>query len=402
VSDTSARLRVLQIFSRYREYGGEEGSVYRIGDTLQSIHDVEYFLTSTADQLGESFAARALRFPRIFHNSEIARRLERFQRIGNFDLWQIHNVFPAMSPVVYQIAFERGIPIIQYLHNYRLSCTNGFFLNHGALCQRCIHGNFWPAFLTACWHDNHLFSGLMGLTLARVRQLGVFEKVARWIAISSWQKQLHIEMGIPSNRIDVVPHFFEPSSPPPPFPKDGYALFVGRLSPEKGARHLLEAWKICASSGRRLVIMGDGPELPGLKAFAHEQGLSSVAFTGFLNADRQAAIWAGAAFVVVPSVWYETFGMVVLEAWARSRPVIAHALGGLKDIIQHEHTGLLVNPGDPAALATSMNRLFDDSSLCSQLGAAGRSELEQKYTREIWLQNIKAVYNKLRSSHFHS
>jgi glycosyltransferase involved in cell wall biosynthesis len=395
VSDTSSRLRVLQIFSRYREYGGEEGSVYRIGDTLQSLHDVEYFLTSTAEQLGNTFWERALRFPRVLYNHEIAHRLERFQRVGRFDIWQIHNVFPAMSPVVYETAFKRGIPIIQYLHNYRLSCTNGFFLNHGKICTRCLGGNFQPAFTTACWHDSHLLSGLMGLVLARVRKIGTFEKVARWIAISSWQKKLHIEMGIPSDRIDVVPHFYSSSVEPPPLEPGGYALFVGRLSPEKGVNHLLHAWKMCADSRRRLVIMGDGPELPHLKALADQLNLSSVVFTGFLNADRQTSIWAGAAFVVVPSVWYEAFGMVVLESWARARPVVTYPIGSLTDLVHHERTGLLASANTPAALAAAMNRLFQDHDLCHNLGAAGRKELAEHYNREVWLKNIKSVYDKL-------
>ena len=154
------RPRVLQIFNRYLEYGGEQGSVGRIGDTLQQIADVEYFLTSSDQLLGGRTPEEMVKAAAFaFHNPQVIGRLKRYQRIGRFDIWLIHNVFPAMSPSVYALAFKLGIPVVQYLHNYRMSCVNGFFLNHGETCTSCIHGNFSKAALTGCWHDSRLVSG---------------------------------------------------------------------------------------------------------------------------------------------------------------------------------------------------------------------------------------------------
>jgi len=209
------RLRILQIFSRYLEYGGEEGSVFRIGDALQDHHDVEYFIGSTEDLLGAGGRTSFLAPFRAWHNQAVAQRLRRYQELGKFDLWQIHNVLPGLSPSVYQAAFTLGVPIVHYLHNYRLSCTNGFFLNHGSPCERCLGGNFWPAFETACWRNSRLISGFMGLILRKIRQDGLFTKTAAWIAISEAQKQKHVAMGIPANRIHVIPHFYEHREPPP-------------------------------------------------------------------------------------------------------------------------------------------------------------------------------------------
>jgi len=146
---SARRLQILQIFNRYLQYGGEEGSITRIGDALQDLHDVSYFFYSSAQLAGEGILPK-LQIPwKSLHNSEVESGLKLLQASNHYDVWQIHNIFPAMSPVVYELAFKLKIPIVHYLHNYRLGCVNGFFLNHGQPCQRCISGKFWPAFQTA-------------------------------------------------------------------------------------------------------------------------------------------------------------------------------------------------------------------------------------------------------------
>jgi len=138
------RRKVLQIFNRYLQYGGEEGALFRIGDAMQEFFDIEYFLSSTAEVSHDGQSPWRIPLKAV-HNAEVDARLRRYQEVGRFDVWQIHNIFPTMSPVVYQRALEWGVPIVQYLHNYRFSCVNGFFLNHGKPCQRCLSGNFWPS-----------------------------------------------------------------------------------------------------------------------------------------------------------------------------------------------------------------------------------------------------------------
>ncbi|HWB59502.1 MAG TPA: hypothetical protein VG733_08420, partial [Chthoniobacteraceae bacterium] len=177
------RTRIMQIFSRYEHYGGEEGSVYRIGDAMQDQFDVEYFLASTAEFINSPLHEKLTIPLRIFHNPEVARRLKRVQEIGRFDVWQIHNVLPAMSPVVYSTAFRLRIPIVHFLHNYRFGCTNGFFLQHGIPCQRCMHGNFWPAFVGKSWRNSRVLSGAMGAVLYHIRHMDLFNRVTQWIAI---------------------------------------------------------------------------------------------------------------------------------------------------------------------------------------------------------------------------
>ncbi|CAN5658947.1 glycosyltransferase [soil metagenome] len=390
------KLRILQIFNRYLEYGGEEGSVYRIGDALQELHDVEYFLSSTKDFLKAGKIGKIAAGIEAWHNWEAAARLDRYQKIGRFDAWQIHNVFPALSPSVYRKAFQLGVPIVHYLHNYRLSCTNGFFLNHGKPCQRCIGGNFLPALETACWRDSHLFSGYMGAILHQVRSLNLFEKTFAWIALSEAQKTLHVKMGIPEGNIHVIPHFFQPADEPlAPNPK-GDVLFVGRLSAEKGVLMLLEAWKLADSKGRDLVIMGDGPERKPLEQYIEKHRVPNVRFTGFLNREKQRSVIEKSAFMVTPSIWEEPFGMVVLESWSNTRPVVATRIGALEELITPDKTGLLAEKGDAEDLARQISSLIAQPDKVLEMGLAGLAELQLKYTKDLWKNRIDTVYSKIR------
>lgn len=386
------RLRILQIYNRYRHFGGEEGSVYRIGDALQALHDVEYFLASSSEMLGSDLFARAQAPLKALYNWPVVRQLERYQAAGRFDIWQMHSVLPLMSPAVYALAFKRGIPLVHFLHTYRLCCSNGLFLNHGKICTRCLGGNFWPAFRSHCWLDSRLISGYMGLIVRHIQRMGVFNNVAQWIAVSQCVRNLYARAGIPKDKIRVVQHFFEPAGPPAAFKGPGAAIYVGRLAQEKGPMALLRAWRQLGRSDRKLYIVGEGPERPALEQYVAEHALSGVVFTGFLNHAEQETIWEQALFCVQPSICLETFGMTVLESWAHGRPVIVHDIGALPELITPNETGLVVPPEQPEALAAAMARLLDQPDQAQAMGIAGRRMLDERYCRSRWLDDMASVY----------
>jgi len=392
------RLRILQIFSRYIHFGGEEGSVFRIGDALQQNHDAEYFIGSTNELLGGDVMDKISAPFRALYNLPVAQRLRRYQEVGNFDLWQVHNVLPGLSPSVYQTAFELKIPLVHYLHNYRMACTNGFFLNHGQPCERCLHGNFWPAFQTACWRDSRLISGMMGLILRHVRSIGTFQNTAAWVALSHSHKAKHVQMGIPEKRIHVIPHFYEPEVAAPPASPNGDVLFLGRLSPEKGVHILLQAWKLLHSGDRKLIIAGTGPEEPKLQALATALALKNVEFTGFIKPEDQKRYWSQSAFFVAPSIWDEPFGMVILEAWANARAVVGFKKGSFPELIADGIDGALALQVTPQALADKMQHLIDHPELTVRWGQAGFTKLGSLSTKASWLSRIESVYQSILPS----
>ena len=385
-------LKILQIFSRYLQQGGEEVFSGAFRRALEPSNTVENFEGSSAAWMGNSPFARLSLPLRIFHDPTVAASLRARQQSGSFDLWVIQNALPGLTPAVYETAFRLGVPVVHYLHNYRLGCTNGFLLNHGKPCERCLDGNFWPAFATACWRENRLISGTMGLVLRRVRALGAFRRVAAWIALNQGQKATHVRMGIPPEKIHVGPHFFEARDPVPPPKPDGDILFLGRLSPEKGLDILLRAWALVRPGARNLVIAGTGPEEASLRDLAKALKLSSVRFAGFVPPEGQPALWAQTSFSVLPSIWHEPFPLSFLESWAHARPVVASRVGAMAEEVTEGVTGFLAEPFSEKSLASKIQGMMDRPDQSVAMGLAGAKKVKEEHNRELWLQRIRQIF----------
>jgi len=388
-------LKILQIFHRYLQYGGEEGSVTRIGDALDGIADVGYFISSSDQYVSNNYITKLKSAFSSIHNASLIKKLKAQQRIGKYDIWQIHNVFPFMSPSVYAEAFRLGVPVIQYLHNYRMSCVNGYFLNDGKDCKSCIRGNFLKAGMTACWRDSHLESAFGGVILKRMQMMETFQKVSGWIALSKKQKENHVMMGIPEEKIHIIPHFYE-YSPEKTIDTIGKnVLFIGRLSKEKGVHLLLDGWKLVNQSDAMLVFMGDGPELKVLQARVKDEGIPNVRFLGFVKKEDQMDVWRESAFSVVPSIWDDPLPTVVFESWERGRAVIGSAKGGNIETIDHGVNGLKFSENSAVELAEAIGNLLGNPQLCSQMAASGIKKIKSTYHVKDWESKMSALYREV-------
>jgi phosphatidylinositol alpha-mannosyltransferase len=174
------------------------------------------------------------------------------------------------------------------------------------------------------------------------------------------------------NGVDV--EFYKHAKPFPEF-QDGKVnlLFVGRVEPRKGAMYLMKAYD--SIKGRhpntRLIVAGHGPEVGDLRRFAKQRGLGDVFFAGRPSDEDKARFYKTADIFIAPSTGQESFGIVLLEAMAAGRAVIASDIHGYKRVVQRNVTGLLVEPKDPDALAEALERLIVSPDQREALGAAG-------------------------------
>jgi glycosyltransferase involved in cell wall biosynthesis len=203
--------------------------------------------------------------------------------------------------------------------------------------------------------------------------------------------------------IEVIPYTAELAPPAITFAAPGDAdrsiLFVGRLIERKGVEHLVRALGMVRRTvPARLVIVGDGPERARLEQIARDEGVAAhVLFRGQVSDDELRAAYAAADVFALPSVLdarkdTEGLGVVALEAMNYSVPVVASDIGGITDIVQHERTGLLVPPGDEAALAAALTRLLTDGTLARTLGEAGRSRLRDAFSWDSIVTRWEVVY----------
>lgn len=375
--------RILSIFNRYLQYGGEETMAAKISETLSRQAMVKEYHYSTAEWLEEGKLTAPLRG---LYNRSVLRRLRLLQQEHQFDLWLIHNVFPAMSPAVYREARRLNVPVIHMLHNYRFGCLNGLLFRDGRECRECISGNFLPGIKNRCWNQGLVSSLFSACFQTAARKSGILEHAARFIALSGRQAEFLKSIGIPESKTAILPLFVEtcrqPYTEPP---EDGDILFVGRLTPEKGLMPVLHAWS-GITTHRRLVIAGDGPQKKELETWVREHRLDNVIFKGFVPLEEQAALWESAAVFIAPSIWHEPGATTILEALGRGRPVIAFAKGAACDHLADPAHGWLMDPDRPdAILKTIQTVLGTPGEILSRMGMQSREFVREQRSPEAWL-----------------
>ena len=333
---------------------------------------------------------------RSFRNEPVLRDFRAWAARERPDVILFHNIFPVLSPSIVQEAKRLGIRVVLYLHSYRYLCTNGFFLNHGELCERCIHGNFWAAAATACWRDSHALSAWYGAILFTLRPRGFFKSVDRFVSVSEFVRKKYIEAGIPADRISALHNLFDASNIAPSTEDEGYVLFMGRLSPEKGVMTLLEAARMLPDIPFR--IAGDGPLFEHACKFMSEHSLKNISLEGHVEGERKRKLLARARFIVVPSEWNEPFPTVVPEAYAYGKPVLASRMGGLPEMIEGGKTGDFFVSRHPQGLAEAIRRMFDDPARTRDWGRNGRLWVESHCDPAAWETSMRKILDDVMRS----
>ena len=306
------------------------------------------------------------------------------------DVVHLHNTFPLISPSVYYAARAAGIPVVQTLHNYRLLCPSALLYHDGRVCEDCL-GRLvpWPGVAHGCYRDSRTVTGVVATMLTVHRLVRTWSRmVDAYIVLTEFARGKLVQGGLPAAKLLVKPHFVDPD-PGPGAHEGGFALFVGRLSAEKGVRTLLGAWELLA--GRvPLTVVGDGP-LAGEVAAAARR-LPGVEWLGARTGGEVADLMGQAALLVSPSECYETFGRVVIEAYARGTPVVVSDLGAVPELVEPGRTGLLAAPGDPAQLADTVASVWERPGELTTMGLAARRAFEARYTAERNYARLMEIY----------
>jgi glycosyltransferase involved in cell wall biosynthesis len=326
-------------------------------------------------------------------NQEAYRRVREAIREHRPDLLHVHNTFPLASPAVIHAAKAERVPVVMTLHNYRLLCVNALFFRRGRVCEDCLGGLPWHGVFHGCYRDSRPASAVVAAMLTLHRALGTWNMVDRFIALTEFARQKFIEGGFPPEKISVKPNFVHPD-PGPGEGRGGYALFVGRLSPEKGLGTLLMAWERLGGKAP-LKIVGDGPLAPEVQEA--QKRIPGVEWLGRKAPEEVYALMGEASFLVFPSEWYEGFPKVLAEAFAKGLPVLASALGSQGSIVDHGRTGLHFRPGDPEDLAAKVEWLLAHPNELARMRKEARAEYEAKYTAEQNYAQLIAIYHEVLS-----
>ena len=255
-------------------------------------------------------------------------------------------------------------------------------------------GFAWPAVKHACYQNSRTKSALVGSMLSTHRVMGTWKSmVNRYIVSTEFYQRKFVEAGIPQQRIALKPHFVETDPGVRNQPGD-YALFVGRLCPEKGVPALVKAWERLKHVPLR--VRGDGPLTECVREAASAPG-SSVMMVPRLSSPELFALMKGARFLVWPSEgFYETFGLVAIEAFACGVPVISSRSGAMEEIVKDGVTGVHFRSADPVDLAEKVAWAWSHPGELERMGRAARVEFERKFTSERNFRMLKEIYQQVQ------
>lgn len=340
--------------------------------------------------------------PRFIYSHEARRQIGRLLDDFRPDIVHIHGLYQQLTPSVLAPVAERGIPIVYTLHDYKLLCpAYNLYTEKLGICERCADGAFWNGAVHQCLHGSRAVSAVYAAEALFHRWRGSYDAVSAYVMPSRWIRDKHLAHGFPAEKLHYIPNFFETTVDDPPGPAQveemrttygNYVVYFGRLSAEKGCAHLIEA---CHSAALPLVLVGEGPEQGRLRALAQRLG-AAVFFTGYRTGKELWTLVEAALCAALPSVWYENAPKSVLEAMARSKPVVASAIGGLPELIEDGRTGFLVPPGDRQALAAALRRMADlPAADKASMGAEARRKALTSFTAERYFSEMVSLYGKL-------
>lgn len=384
-------MRVLIVHNRYTQPGGEDEVFRGEVDLLERMgHEVILFVEDNArlDGMNPLKAAQNAIWSRKAQG-----KLRQLIRETKPDVAHFHNTFLMISPAAYYTCKEAGVPVVQTLHNYRLICPGALLMRDDRVCEDCVGKTIpWPGVVHGCWRSSRVGTAVVAAMLTVHRTMKTWqEQVDVYIALTEFAQQKFIEGKLPAEKIAVKPNFVAPD-PGPGHHGGGYALFVGRLSPEKGVRTLLKAWK--RLKGMPLKIVGDGPLMEEVQGLVKREELKEVVeVLGRRPREDVLLLMQEARVLVCPSECYENFPVAIAEAFACGLPVIASRLGAMAEIIDDARTGLHFEPGDPQDLAAKVEWAWSHPEAMQAMGQEARREYEEKYTAERNYKMLMDIYH---------
>lgn len=350
----------------------------------------EFFPPSADFGEGAPLGAQLRALPSVIWSQAAERGMERLLERSRPDIAHVHAPSRYLSPSFLAPLERAGVPVVMTLHDFKPWCTNRILMAHGKVCERCKGGRHWRAAVTGCVQGSHVKSAFAAFEAYVHDRRRAYRSVRRWIAPSRFVRDKALEWGVEPSRVVVLPHGVEApavaaTGPEAPATDARFVLFAGRLSLEKGVRLLPGIARAIAPVP--LWVAGEGP----LEAWLRSEAPASLRLLGRLEDDALAALRARASVFVAPSLFVEHFGYSVAEALLDARPVVASRIGALPELVEHEVTGLLAQPGDAAGHAAMVRRALADPA-AAHWAAAGRERVLRVGRPEAHLASLLALY----------
>jgi glycosyltransferase involved in cell wall biosynthesis len=376
---------------------GENTAFLAEASLLRSHGHAVYEFTRTSDEILDKGRPGALKgaFSSVWNPFSL-RLLKRAIQDANPDVVHVHNTFPLLSPSVFYASREQRVPTVMTMHNYRIGCSAATALRRDQPCMLCLdRRSVLPALRYGCYRNSRVATFPVSMMIALHNAKKTWSRnVDAFITLTDFQREKMSLFGVPADSLFVKPHFM--ADPPQPVPwnsREEKAVFVGRLYAAKGIHILIEAWKQWGKNAPRLEIIGDGPMKEELvRSLEQSEAAASVSFTGNMTRREAMSRLSRAKLLIIPSLCYEGFPMVVQEAFALGVPVAASNIGSLPYLVRENSNGALFPAGSASDIRKCVGPLLADNESLSALGKGARREFDEKFTAEKNHELLMGIY----------
>ena len=399
-------MRVLLVNKFHWNKGGSEKYYFELGELLkQHGHEVAYFSMEdeknikTGDKeyfvpkfdLNNSSKLKALD---VIYNKENEKIMEKALDDFKPDVVHLNNFQRQLSASIIKPIKKRNIPIVFTAHDVQAICPAITMMdNDKNPCELCMKGKYINCIKKSCNKGSKLKSALGAIEGYYYRNHKIYtDKIDYIITPSEFYRTKFIEDGINPNKIQAIHNSIEMNDYNVETQDDGYALYFGRLSKEKGILNLINAFAKCNKGN--LYIAGEGPEKENIEKIIKENNLEDrVKLLGFLNKEQMTDVTRKCKFVVVPSIWYENCPYSVLETLAIGKPIIGSNMGGIPELVIDNENGFIYNTVEE--LTEKMNLLFENEDLVKQFSKKSKELAKSNYDREVYYNKLKQIYDKV-------
>lgn len=335
--------------------------------------------------------SKLMAFTRPFGSHEVKSKFKKLLDDFKPDVVHLNNVHTQLSPVMAELAHQRGVKVVWTLHDYKLLCPRYDCLKNGnTICETCFNGDKKACLDNKCMKGSKLasFIGYKEAVVWNRERLEACTDV--FICPSQFMADKMVQGGFSKSKMQTLCNFidvekckFSPTDGTDytddvvVLPKkEDYYCFIGRLSHEKGAKTLIEA---ANQLPYKLLIIGGGPLMDELKAVAH----TNIEFVGFKQWDDIKQLVGKARFSVIPSEWYENNPLSVIEAQCLGTPVLGANIGGIPELMDYTFSS-----GNIADLKTKIEKMWNSELDYQQIA----SDAQHLYDAETYYDKLINIY----------
>lgn len=381
-------MKILQVHNTYTSKTGEETVVEEEKRILEKHgHEVIQFVKDNSDLGAFSLTQKLKMYGSLLSSKTIATELADHIDAEQPDVCHVHNTFPIITPVVYEVCQAKKLPVVQTLHNYKMVCTNSIMFREGQVCEECLGKNLYNSIKFKCYRNSYLATAAQAHVIQYHRNKGTWQhQVDRYVCLTHFQKDKLIYGGLPADKVTVKPNFIGHSGLP--VVQEDFFLFVGKIGDYKGLQDLLYLFR--HNSHSKFILIGNSEEPEQFDEF------NNVVYLGEQGTDVVLDHMRRCKAVIFPSLNYEGMPMVILEAFSHKKPVISRDRGAMSSMIEAGYNGLKYEELDD--LVDAVKQFEEDGALVDELGENAYTEYLEKYSEEQGYQNLVNLYEELIKS----